>query len=97
MEGASEAPKATRAFDFGILRLALRVWAEADSIALRRGWSPRFRLPECSPGNTARVPCLRGGRLFAVAIIAIPGTSDVLLLEDYWEGPKVFANLSRVR
>ena len=34
---------------------------------------------------------------FIVAIITIPGTSDALLLEDYWEGPKVFANLSRVR
>src|ERR1051326_9135747 len=42
------------------------------------------------------VRCVRR-QTFIVAIITIPGTSDALLLEDYWEGAKVFANLSRVR
>jgi len=29
-------------------------------------------------------------------VIDIPDTTDSLLLEDYWTGPKVFTNLHRV-
>jgi hypothetical protein len=30
-------------------------------------------------------------------VIDIPASEDSLVLLDYWDGPKVFANLSRVR
>jgi len=30
-------------------------------------------------------------------VVEIPGSADSLLLLDYWDGPKVYANLSRVR
>ncbi len=45
----------------------------------------------------AQLPYLTERRRLMPTIIDIPGTTDSLVLEDYWTGPKVFTNLHRVR